>query len=259
MFDLRDASDILTSAPRDSGAFENALPLILDSRHCGNVCVIQCKGRIALGDETKALDIALNHATRESTRLVLNIAEVERLDSTGIGLLVRHAARMHKCGGDLRLAAPPPFVVTLLDLAHLSSFLRVSATEEDAILSYVKYSPAPKAPEKHGPRVLLFDPSEDLCAFVRTVLTQHGFDVKSTGNFGDAKILLRMEDVDYILVGPGTPQLSPETALRGLRAIASKAVTLHLAPDFNCRDAHEATETLLQMFGATSASSPKQN
>ena len=96
--------------------------------------------------------------------------------------------------------------------------------------------------------MLFFDQSPDLCAFVRAVLTQHGFDVKWTCNFGDAKILLRVEDVDYILAGPGTPQLSSETALRGLRAIAPRTLGLHLAHDFKAQDAHVATETLLGLF-----------
>src|SRR5271170_74235 len=223
------------------------MSLVLSSRHLGNIYIIHCKGRIAMGDEVKALEAELRFCTREFTRLVLNVAEVDRLDSMGIGLLVRNATNLHKAGGDIRLAAPPPFIVKLLNLANLSNFLRVYDTEESAILSFLEHQPSNKI-EKHGTRVLFFDQSPDLCAFVRAVLTQHGFDVRWTCNFGDAKILLRIEDVDYILVGPGTSQLSSETALRGLRAIAPKPVGLHLAPDFQAQDAHEATEILLGLF-----------
>jgi anti-anti-sigma factor len=223
------------------------MSLVLSSRHLGNVYIIHCKGRIAMGDEVKALEAELRFCTREFARVVLNVAEITRLDSTGIGLLVRHATNLHKAGGDIRLAAPPPFIVNLLNLANLSKFLRVFETEEEAILSFLQHQPTHKV-EKHGTRVLFFDQSPDLCAFVRAVLTQHGFDVKWTCNFGDAKILLRIEDVDYILVGPGTPQLSSETALRNLRAIAPRPVGLHLASDFNAQDAHEATEVLLGLF-----------
>ncbi len=223
------------------------MSLVLSSRHLGNVYIIHCKGRIAMGDEVKALDAELRFNTREFSRVVLNIAEITRLDSTGIGLLVRYATSLHKAGGDIRLAAPPAFIVNLLNLANLSKFLRVFDTEEAAILSFLEHQPTHKV-EKHGTRVLFFDQSPDLCAFVRAVLTQHGYDVKWTCNFGDAKLLLRVDDVDYILVGPGTPQLSSETALRALRAVAPKASGLHLAPDFKAQDAHEATEALLQLF-----------
>ncbi len=223
------------------------MSLVLSSRHLGNVYIIQCKGRIAMGDEVKALDTALRFCTREFSRVVLNVAEVERLDSTGIGLLVRYATNLHKSGGDIRLAAPPEFMVTLLKLANLSNFLRIHTTEEEAIMSFLERHPVHK-PDKRGSRVLFFDQSPDLCAFVRAVLTQHGFDVQWTCNFGDAKILLRVENVDYILAGPGTPQLSSETALRGLSAVSPKATALHLAADFKTQDAHEATEALLHLL-----------
>ncbi len=225
------------------------MPLILHSRHLGNVYIIQCKGRIAMGDEVKAMDAELRLCTREFTRVVLNVAEIERLDSTGIGLLVRYATNLHKSGGDIRLAAPPAFVVTLLNLANLSRFLRVFDTEEEAILSFLAHQPSHKI-EKHGTRVIFFDQSPDLCAFVRAVLTEHGFDVQWTCNFGDAKILLRVEDVDYILAGPGTPQLSSEAALRGLSAVSPRATALHLAAGFKTQDAHEATEALLHLLKA---------
>jgi anti-anti-sigma factor len=223
------------------------MSLVLSSRHLGNVYIIHCKGRIAMGDEVKVLDAELRFCTREFTRVVLNVAEVDRLDSMGIGLLVRQATNLHKVGGDIRLAAPPPFIVNLLNLANLSKFLRVYDTEESAILSFLERQSTQHV-EKHGTRVLFFDQSPDLCAFVRAVLTQHGFDVKWTCNFGDAKILLRVEDVEYILVGPGTPQLSSETALRGLRPIAPRTPGLHLPHDFKVQDAHLATEVLLGLF-----------
>jgi anti-anti-sigma factor len=228
------------------------MPLTLSSRHVGNVYVVECKGRIS-GDEAKTLDAVLQASTLQFSRLVLNVSEVDRLDSMGIGLLVRHATNVHKHGGDIRLAAPPLFIVKLLNLTNLSNVLRAYETEEDAILSFLKHQGTRKSPGKDGPRVLFFDQSPDLCAFVRTVLDQHGFDVKSTSNFGDAKILLRVDDVEYVLVGPGTAQLSSETALRSLKPLAPRAAALSLDKDFKSRDAHEATEALLRLVGIEKA------
>jgi anti-anti-sigma factor len=230
------------------------MPLTVVSRHLGNVCILQCKGRIAMGDELKSLEAALNLAAREFTKVVLNVAEVERLDSTGIGLLVRVATSLHKRGGDIRLAAPPPFFVSLLQLANLTSILQIHATEEEALLSFLRNRRAEKPDVRPGSRVLFFDQSADLCAFVRAVLAQHGFDVKSTSNFGDAKVLLRVDDVDYVVVGPGTPQLSAETALRSLKPLMPRAAAFQLDAGFAALDAHQATETLLKLFGVATAS-----
>ena len=88
--------------------------LSLKSRFVGNVYVIECVGRVVLGAEVKALEAEFATAEREFSRIVLNLSEVNRLDSIAMGLLVRYAERMEKRGGGVRLAAPPPFVETLL-------------------------------------------------------------------------------------------------------------------------------------------------
>ena len=225
--------------------------LNLNSRHAGNVYVIQCTGRLVLGEEVKALEAALEQGEHESTRFVLNLSELNRLDSVAMGLLVRYAERMSKRGGGVRLAGPPPFIETLLNMTKVSSLLKSYPTEEEAILSFLKQGPTHEIHEKRGPRVLVVDESADLCVFVRTVLARHGFDVKSTCSFRDAQTLLKVDEVDYIVVGPGMPQLSSETVVNTLTALAPKATALRLAADFKIRDAREATNALLQMFGVS--------
>jgi DNA-binding NtrC family response regulator len=96
--------------------------------------------------------------------------------------------------------------------------------------------------------VLVVDESADLCVFVRTVLSRHGFDVRSTCLFRDAKTLLNADGVEYIVVGPGTPQLPAETVARTLTALAPEAKVVRLDADFKIRDAEEATDALMQMF-----------
>jgi DNA-binding NtrC family response regulator len=132
----------------------------------------------------------------------------------------------------------------------LSGVLQVHATEEDAIASFLKQAPAEKAHGKPGPRVLVLDQSPDLCTFVKTVLVQHGFDVRSASYVHDARILLQVDKVDYIVLGPDSPQLCNETVLGSLRALAPKAAPLQLAADFKTRDALDASESLLQLFRA---------
>jgi anti-anti-sigma factor len=222
--------------------------LTLNSRFVGNVYIIRCSGRVVLGEEAKALEGALDAGAREFSRLVVNLSEVNRLDSIGMGLLVRYAERLGKRGGGVRLAAPPQFLVTLLEMTKLSGMLPSYATEEEAIVSFLKQRSPQEVQGKHGSRVLVLDESADLCVFVRSVLEQQGFDVRSTCSFHDAKILLQVEEVDYILVGPGSPKLSSETALRSLAALAPTATALQLDADFKIRDASEATDALLQMF-----------
>src|SRR5271156_7216927 len=111
--------------------------LTLMSRHVGNVYVIRCKGRIVLGEEVKALEVALEGGAWEFSQLVVELSGISRLDSIGLGLLVRYSERMRRRGGDLRLAAPPQFLVDLFRMTNVGVSLKSYATEEEAIRSYV--------------------------------------------------------------------------------------------------------------------------
>ena len=117
---------------------------------------------------------------------MLHLGEVDRLDSTGMGLLVRYAANTRRRGGDIRLASPPPFIVSLLNVTRLSSMLQVHETEEDAIVSFLQGRKAEGTHHRRGQRALVLDESPDVCAFVRGVLTEHGYDVRSISSFRDA-------------------------------------------------------------------------
>src|SRR5271156_5351479 len=136
--------------------------LTLISRHVGNVYLIQCKGRIVLGEEVKALEAALDMGAREFPQLVVELSEVSRLDSIGLGLLVRYSERMRRRGGDLRLAAPPQFLLGLLKMTKVAVMLENYTTEEEAIQSYLKERPTVAAQKREGPRVLVVDESADL-------------------------------------------------------------------------------------------------
>lgn len=111
-----------------------ALSLKTDSS--GVVSVIQCAGRIVLGDEVKSLEATIEHESVDFVRVVLNLRDVDRLDSIGLGLLVRHAQRLGNRGGGLRLAAPPASTITLLNMTKLSDLLKSYPSEEEAVRSF---------------------------------------------------------------------------------------------------------------------------
>ena len=105
------------------------MPLELESRVCGRVHVIECKGRIVGGEEAKALEAAILHDTRRDlSQLVIHLGEVTFLDSIGLGLLVRYATIFGKRNGGVRLVAPPPFVAKLLHMTRLTTVLPASSS-----------------------------------------------------------------------------------------------------------------------------------
>ena len=223
------------------------MSLSVDGRACGKVYVIQCMGRIVTGEEATTLQAALNRAVMEFRHIVLDVSETTRLDSNGMGLLVRFLSHTRNRGGDLRLAAPQPFLRTLLDVTKLSSIFRVYDSDEEAIVSFLKEPLELRAtPKGVGPLVLFVDRSPDLCAFVRTLLDHHGYVVVSTCRMRDARILLKASNVEYIVLGPDCAELASDNVVDSLKLLAPQAVTVQLERGFELGDPEGASQALLR-------------
>jgi anti-anti-sigma factor len=224
------------------------MPLHVDRRYIGNVCVLECRGSIVIGAEGKQLEAALQLAAKEFNRIVVVVNRVDRLDSVGLGLLVRSADGFRKRGGDLRLAEAPQFMAQLLAMTKLDGFLKVFASEDEAILSFLRQPFADKVPDQPGHRVLVIDRSPEIGALVRAVLTQHGYQVKTVSLVSDARMLLMFQPADYILFGPATTEAAVQDGAAALRPLAPKAVPLSLKAEFATCNACQAAEVLLGLF-----------
>lgn len=227
------------------------MSLSIDSRHCGTVYVVRCAGRIVTGEEIGVLETSINRGLREFNYIVLHAGEVTRVDSTGMGLLVRFLSHTRNRGGDLRLAAAPPFLEHLLKITKLATIFHMYGSEEDAIVSFLKEMGTPKKDAvAAGPKVLFVDQSADLCAFVRGLLHNHGYEVLSTCRVHDAKMLLSAAKVEYIVLGPDCSQLPSDTVVASLKLLAPSARTVLLRSDFKYEDAERAGRELLQRMQA---------
>ena len=225
------------------------MSLSLDSRHCGRVFVIKCVGRIVTGEEITVLEACINRGLLESTRIVVHVNDVSRVDSTGMGLLVRFLSHTRNRGGDLRLAAVPSFLDNLLRITKLTTIFRIYDSEEEAIVSFLKERALTNpGAVSSGPLVLFVDQSPDLCAFVRTLLQHHGYEVLSTCRMHDAKTLLSAAKVDYIVLGPDNSSLPADSAATSLKSLAPKASIVLLQNDFKHDDAEQAGLELLRLM-----------
>ena len=83
------------------------MPPSLNSRVCGNVYIIQCKGRIVAGDEAKSLEGALHLGAREFARLVLHGLCTLVLTSR-VATPMRPLRSCSRCWGPTALYKSPP-------------------------------------------------------------------------------------------------------------------------------------------------------
>jgi anti-sigma B factor antagonist len=226
---------------------KDLMPLEHKSLVCGTVHVIECKGRIVAGPEGESLLLALRQDwCRDLKQVVLHMGEVTRLDSTGLGLIIRSATHLRQRGGDLRLSDVPAPIQEILQLTRIDSILKVLPTLQDAILSFLeKSAAAPCVPSQAG-RVLLVEQSPDFCAFATALLTQHAYAVTVASLVRDAKVLLMIEEPDFILIGPSIPPDAVDATRATFRSLAPNAKIRALDPALKTHDPHLAGEVLQQ-------------
>ena len=231
------------------------MSLSVDARHCGTVYVVRCTGRIVAGEEAGVLEASISRGLREFVRFVLDVADVSRIDSTGMGLLVRFLTHVRNRGGDLRLAAPQPFFSSLLQATKLASIFRIYDAEEQAIVSFLKEPRvATTGDASVGPMVLFLDQSPDLCAFVRVLLHNHGYEVLSTCRVHDAKMLLSAAKFDYIVLGPDSSRMPSDNVVPALKSLAPGAAIVPLHGGFKYDDPERARLDLLRAMESAAQS-----
>ena len=109
----------------------------LTTRQVGDVSVVDVAGRITLGEGSSALRDSLRDLiTKGHKKILLNLAEVTYIDSSGIGELVSGFTTVTNQGGQLKLLNLTKRVQDLLQITKLYTVFDVHEQETHAIRSF---------------------------------------------------------------------------------------------------------------------------
>jgi anti-sigma B factor antagonist len=109
----------------------------LNTRQVGNVSVIDVAGRITLGEGSAALRETLRDMLAKGQKnILLNLADVTYIDSSGIGELVSAFTSVSNAGGQLKLLNLNKRVKDLLQITKLYTVFEVKEDEAEAIRSF---------------------------------------------------------------------------------------------------------------------------
>lgn len=111
--------------------------LQVNTRHIGDVTVIDIAGRITLGEGSQALrEMVRELVERGKNKIVLNLHDVRYIDSSGLGELVKAYTTVRGTGGQLKLAQVSKQVHDLLELTKLHLVLDIEPDEASALKSF---------------------------------------------------------------------------------------------------------------------------
>jgi len=106
-------------------------------RTAGDVTIIDARGRIAFGEGvTKLRETISRLVSAGSRKVVLNLKEVDYVDSSGMGEIVRSHMAIRKQGGQLKLANLSKMVSELLQATGMNKVFEIHQDEAAATRSF---------------------------------------------------------------------------------------------------------------------------
>ena len=106
------------------------------SERYGSV-VIEFKGNVMGGPDAISLNEKLHELIDASkTNIVVDLAKVKFMNSSGLGMLIGGLTTMRKAGGDLRVANPTEKIQSLLIVTKLITVFKHFDSVEKAVQSY---------------------------------------------------------------------------------------------------------------------------
>ena len=116
----------------------------IEVRQERDVTVVVPVGSLVIGTPEQTMNDGITRLLGEGhSRFVFDLAEVKKIDSSGIETLLVACQRAREKGGDVRLARVAPRFQTLLEIAQLTNVLKIYPDVETAVKEFMLYTPQP--------------------------------------------------------------------------------------------------------------------
>lgn len=115
---------------------QGGILLKISTQVSGDVFIVRCSGRIVFGDEGAAFRERLLQLLTGTPRILINLAEVEYIDSRGLGILAGLLVSSLRRGGELKLVAPGKRVQEALRRTNLDKIFHIHSLEEEALADF---------------------------------------------------------------------------------------------------------------------------
>ncbi len=111
--------------------------LNISTRQSGGVTIVDLSDKIALGESNRALHEAIKGLIDGGNKnILLNLANVTVIDSSGLGELVAGYASAERNGGAMKLANLSDRFIELIHITKLYTVFDVYDNEADALASF---------------------------------------------------------------------------------------------------------------------------
>jgi anti-sigma B factor antagonist len=225
------------------------VPLSFTSHRADDITVVKCTGRIVEGAESAALQQHVNDLVIENPYVLLDLGDVDFIDSSGLGLLVRCVLRTRNAKGIFKVCGVSPRISEALKVTKLDTVFESYGSEAEAIAGFYRLSSAGDAPALTA-NILCVEHSLDVLAYVAALLRQAGYQVVTTSNLADGLTLLTATRPKLVVIGSTLRAARDTRAAEAFNTLADTLAVIELPAEFSSHDAGEAGRQFLDQVRA---------
>jgi anti-sigma B factor antagonist len=113
------------------------MSLKINIRETADAAILYMSGRVSLGDAVADLRDSIREAlASDQKNILLNLAEVSYIDSSGLGQLIGSYATVTNRGGQMKLLNLQKRVNDLMQITKLLTVFETYTNEEEALRSF---------------------------------------------------------------------------------------------------------------------------
>jgi len=103
-----------------------------------DLCQLEFVGKLLMGNEAKQVEWNLSELLVAGVKkIIFDLALVDGIDSTGVGIIVMCQAKLQKAGGSLRVAGAQGIVLETLQMTHVDRLVPMFPSAKEAAQDFV--------------------------------------------------------------------------------------------------------------------------
>ena len=125
------------SPTRANPGSQGVATLDIDTKTLDGIKIVKLAGRLSMGPALDRFNATIIELLGQGhSKIVLDLEAVPTIDSSGIGMLVRHLTTAKQAGGAIRLLKPSKFTMQTLKMVGLLNLFTTYDDESQAVASF---------------------------------------------------------------------------------------------------------------------------
>jgi len=98
-----------------------------------DVAILELRGRLLMGNDSRQVEWSVADLLKNGVKkVVVDLRQVDAIDSTGVGILVMCNAKLQKAGAAMRIVSTDGIVESTLQMTHVDRIVKFFPTVEEA-------------------------------------------------------------------------------------------------------------------------------